>query len=177
MKEFWKDIEGFEGRYQISDSGEVKSLGRFVNGKNGSKRWIKETILKPCYDGNGYLQSSLRIDGKFMANKTHRIVAQTFIPNPDNLPQINHKNGNKEDCSVENLEWCTGEYNLKHAIETGLTDNVGIKNAAAKLTDSDVIKIKELKGKITHAKLAEMFNVTEPAIWKILNNRTWKHLI
>lgn len=101
--EVFKYIEGYEGLYQISNYGNVKSL------------WYgKERILKPSADGNGYLFVNLYKDAKRKHHQVHRLVAQAFIPNPDNLPQVNHKDECKINNSVENLEWCTCEYNLNY---------------------------------------------------------------
>ena len=98
--EIWKDIEGYDGMYQVSNLGRVKSF------KQG-----KERIMKPVYDTYGYLQVGLSKNGKQKFCSIHRLVAQAFIPNPDNLPEINHKDENKENNSVENLEWCDKKYN------------------------------------------------------------------
>lgn len=103
MKEVWKDIVGYEGKYQISNYGNVKSL----NYKNsGEKRKLK--LIK---DKNGYLTISLRKNGKLKICKAHRLVAQAFIPNPGNYPIINHKDENPSNNYVDNLEWCTYKYN------------------------------------------------------------------
>lgn len=106
VNEIWRDIEGFEGLYQVSNLGNVKSLG---NNKNK-----KEKILKPSKNIWGYLQVWLIKDGRRYAKTVHRLVAEAFIPNPDNLPEINHKSEDKTDNSVKNLEWCTHEYNMNY---------------------------------------------------------------
>ena len=94
MYEIWKDIEGYEGLYQISNKGRVKSLYK------GSER-----ILKPWINNVGYYYIALCNDSVSKKFSLHRLVAQAFIPNPDNLPEINHKDENKLNNSVENLEW------------------------------------------------------------------------
>ena len=94
MDEIWRDIEGYEGLYQISNKGNVKSL------YNGSER-----ILKPRDNGRGYYKIELYNDGVRKYFKLHRLVAQAFIPNPHNLPEINHRDENKKNNCVENLEW------------------------------------------------------------------------
>lgn len=103
MKEIWKDITGYEGLYQISSEGRVKSLNYNRTGK--------EKILKAILDKYGYCFVILCKNNKIKKYSIHRLVAQAFIPNPDNLPQVNHINENKTDNRVENLEWCTAEYN------------------------------------------------------------------
>ena len=104
MEEIWKDIEGYEGKYMVSNFGRVKSLkDRYGN--------YREKIFKPCNDGHGYYFVLLCSNGKPKPFKIHRLVAQTYIPNPDNLDQVNHKDENKQNNCVNNLEWCTCKYN------------------------------------------------------------------
>ena len=104
--EIWKDIDGFEGLYQISSCGRVKSLHYY--GGNRKK------TLKLQHDKDGYLVVGLRNGAIQVNRKVHRLVALAFIPNPDNLPQINHKDEDKENNLVENLEWCTNKYNVNY---------------------------------------------------------------
>lgn len=104
--EEWKDIEGFEGLYQISNEGRVKSLG------NNKSR--KEKILKCRKTKGGYLLAQLCNDGKRTFKLVHRLVAQTFIPNPNNLLEVNHKDECKTNNHVENLEWCDRSYNINY---------------------------------------------------------------
>lgn len=110
MKEVWKDIKGFEGIYQVSNLGKVRSLTRKVWNYTKPGR-----ILKPHFKNNGYLQISLS-DGENVSKHIyiHRLVAQAFIPNPNNLPQINHKDFNKQNNVVNNLEWVTTSENQLH---------------------------------------------------------------
>lgn len=117
--EEWRDVVGFEGLYQVSSSGRVKSLSKpTYNGKG----WYlsKEKILKPNILAKGYLQVDLKKNFQRNLLQVHRIVAMTFIPNPNGYPQINHINGNKQDNRVENLEWCNNSHNQLHAWRTGL---------------------------------------------------------
>jgi len=100
--EIWKDIEGYPN-YQVSNMGRVKSLNYLRTGK--------EKILKSCNNNKGYIYVNLYKEGKQKHYLIHRLVAQAFIPNPDNLPEVNHKNENPTDNRVENLEWCTSQYN------------------------------------------------------------------
>ena len=109
--ENWKDIENYEGLYQVSNLGRIKSLERDVYYSNGTVHHIKEKILVQRIEKNGYQIVSLYKNGKRKDMLAHRLVALAFIPNPANKPQINHKNEVKTDNFVENLEWCTASYN------------------------------------------------------------------
>ena len=116
MEEIWRDVKGYEGLYQVSNLGRVKSLERFIKtrkNKNGMNGYIhkQESIRIPTKDYKGYLRLNLCKEGKQKPFKVHRLVAQAFIPNPNNLPQVNHKDENKENNCITNLEWCTNEYN------------------------------------------------------------------
>lgn len=103
IEEVWKDINEFEGYYQVSNLGSIKSLFRYVKVKNGF-RSVPEKILTPKIDKDGYLRVVLQKDGKSRHFAVHRIVADAFVENPNNLPHINHKNENKKDNRMENLE-------------------------------------------------------------------------
>lgn len=121
MNEIWRDIKGYEGLYQVSNLGNVKSLKRVVPHKVNGSRTIPEKILKLSSDGSGYLYVSLSKDGKKKNPKVHRLVAESFIPNPNNLPQVNHIDEDKSNNRVDNLEWITSLDNLNHSnvIEKG----------------------------------------------------------
>ena len=105
-KEVWRDIEGYEGLYQVSNMRRVKSLNYRRSGK--------ERILKRLKNKWGYLFVHLQKDGKQKGCKLHRLVAQAFIPNPENLPEVNHKDEDKNNNTVDNLEWCTRKYNCNY---------------------------------------------------------------
>lgn len=120
--EIWKDIYGYEGLYQISNLGRVKSLSRLVkNGKNHYK-FATEKIRKVAINKkrNGYCEISLYKNNKEKRFKIHRLVAQAFIQNIFNKPEVNHIDGNKQNNKAENLEWVTSKENKKHAWENNL---------------------------------------------------------
>lgn len=115
MEEIWKDIPNFEGLYQVSNLGNVRVLDRYVNSaiRNNDKVKRKGKILKQ-YNKRGYLQVSLIKNYKRYYFTVHRLVAMAFLPNPDNLPQINHKDENPLNNNLSNLEWCTAKYNCNY---------------------------------------------------------------
>ena len=113
----WKDITNFEDFYQISADGMVKSLYRLVE-SNGHLCPVKERILKKYKGKGGYYCVHLHKDGKLYNLYIHRLVAEAFIPNPDNLPEVNHRNELKTDNRVENLEWCDRKYNSNYGTRT-----------------------------------------------------------
>lgn len=106
MEEIWKEIKGYPN-YQVSNMGRVKSLGK-------SKTWKTERIRKAKIGSNGYISIDLWKNGKEKRFSVHRLVAEAFIPNPNNLPQVNHKDENKQNNCAENLEWCSAEYNINY---------------------------------------------------------------
>ena len=114
MVEVFKDIIGYEGLYQVSNLGRVKSLERTRVGKDGCTCVVKEKILKSKKRRDGYYQIHLNKDSKVRTFYLHRLVALAFIPNPLGLPEVNHKNEDKSDCSVSNLEWCDRKANCNH---------------------------------------------------------------
>lgn len=111
MEEIWKDIHGYEGLYQVSNLGRVKSLPR---GKQWPYRQTHNNIRKPKLNKNGYLCVNLSKENNVQWFNVHRLVAMTFLPNPYNLPEVNHKDEGRIDNRVENLEWCTHQYNLTY---------------------------------------------------------------
>jgi hypothetical protein len=114
--EIWKPIKDYDDLYEVSNKGRIKSLIDFKFG-----RIIKrELILKNHTDIKGYLYCSLSKERKLKHHKVHRLVALNFIPNLENKPQVNHKDGNKKNNKIENLEWCTAKENVQHAFKTKL---------------------------------------------------------
>lgn len=176
MKEIWKDIQGFEGKYQISNFARVKSLSRAIKKTNGTIMTIKERILKTCYNPNGYEHAVLQNGKKTKHLSVHRLVALAFIPNPNNKPHINHKDGNKANNQIENLEWVTRSENEKHAHKIGLKDWRGEKASKSKLTKEQVLDIRNLEGKKTGREVAKLYNVNHSCIFAIWKRRTWSHV-
>lgn len=113
MVEIWVDITGYEGLYQISNLGRVKSLEKKAGLSNR-----KEKILKQHLDKDGYVKVYLCKNSKVRFLSVHRLIAEAFIPNPNDLPQINHKDENKQNNKIENLEWCSCKYNINYGTRT-----------------------------------------------------------
>lgn len=117
----WKDIKGYEGYYQVSDTGLVRSLDRYVTSSNGVTRLLRGNVMKQTLayaEGRGYTYYVVNLRKNCTANvsQVHRLVAEAFIPNIDNLPTVNHKDGNKANNNVSNLEWASYSENNTHAL-------------------------------------------------------------
>jgi len=176
-KEIWKDIVGYEGIYQISNLGRVKSLERFILRKTNIYSYIRERILKQNLNNWGYFLVNLYKDKKSKSIKVHRFVGFNFIPNPSNLPQINHIDGIKTNNKVENLEWSNKSMNQIHAYKTKLIKPTkGEKNGKSKLTNNDVINIRKRANDQTRVSLAIEYKVTQQNISAIIYRKIWKHI-
>jgi hypothetical protein len=176
MTEIWKDIKGYEGLYQVSNLGNVKSLS-YRNHTSFSER---ELILKPwCL--KGYKGISLTRNNKPRRRLLHRLVAQAFIPNPENKPEVNHKDFDHGNNYVENLEWMTHLENICHAAKGGrFPDRRGIKNCKVKLTEKQVHQIRSIwknhKSNNTQSDIGRMFNVSKNHVYNILVRKYWQHI-
>lgn len=142
--------------YIITKSGEV------INRKNGH-------VVKPQPNGKGYYRVSIGGKLRFV----HRLVAELYIPNPENKPQVNHKDGNKKNNTVDNLEWVDNQENRNHAVKNGL-HLCGERSPNSKLTEREVIEIREIGDSIPRKELAKMYRISYQSINDILSHRTWK---
>lgn len=149
----WKAIAGYEGYYEVSNTGLVRSLDRVIIDKNGVPHKRKGHLMRQTKtkgrDGNGYYVVNLRKNGETSVVCVHKIVAEAFIPNPQNLPTVNHKNGNKADNYDTNLEWASYGENNTHALKHGLRNPRG--NKVARYT-TDGVYIDEFKSGIFAAR-------------------------
>ena len=160
----WKQ---YYKNYYISDEGEVKNIN---TGR----------ILTPYITPQGYYRTNIRIEGKTKALFIHQAVAELFIPNPLNLPMVNHKDGIKTNNYASNLEWCDASYNTQHAIKYGLLKVNGEDNNISKLTEADVLYIRSHYIKYSSEwginALGKKFGVTGAQISRIVNRIDWKHI-
>lgn len=170
MEEIFVDIKGFEGLYQISNLGRVKSLSRpslpKVRAIPLPIRFIKVNISL-----SGYAICGLSKDGQSTMLFVHRLIALHFIPNPEEKPYVNHIDGVKSNYNIENLEWVTPKENAAHASRIGLLKR---KSATERLSFEIAEKIRVQKPYYTVSKLAEMYNVRPITIYNVLNYTTWK---
>lgn len=161
----WKKITGYEGLYEISSCGEVYSC-------------YKNKTLKPSKNKLGYLIVNLYRDGKYKSYYVHRLVAEAFITKPENQEsEVNHKDLDKTNNIVSNLEWVTHRDNLRHAVDSGVVMGCpGEKSHHAKLTNDEVIEIRNMfvSGVYKIATIADMFNVSYNVIYNIVMFQTYK---
>jgi len=176
MDEIWRDVKDYEGFYQISNLRRVLSLARYIFYKNGRKYYLKEHMMSQHLNA-GYYAVSVHKNGIRDELKIHRAIAEAFISNPLNLPEVNHKDGNKLNNEISNLEWCTSRENQLHAYKIKLRiPTFGQEGCNAKLNDIDVYLIKILLKYLTRKLISKMFNVSISTIDRISSGRTWLHI-
>jgi len=168
MEEVWKDVKGFEGLYQVSNIGNVKRL------KNENA--LLEKLVGRSIDRYGYVKRVLCKQGKMYDFTEHRLVAIAFIDNPEDKLTINHINGIKTDNRVENLEWNTNLENKQHAVNSGLTNLKGINHPRCKLSEKDVLEIREIGFTQTRTALSKKYGVSRNSILGIINRKNWNHI-
>lgn len=167
MTEVIKDIKGFEGRYTISNKGIVRSL---LTGK----------VMKPNITKSGYARVNLRYAHcrDYKSFLVHRLVAMNFLPNPNNYNEINHKDCNRLNNELSNLEWCDRFYNIRYAFRYGSASNLGTKNPNAKLNNDDISAIRALAntGRFYNTQIGKLFKVASTTIDAIVKGDHLKHL-
>jgi len=175
--EIWKPVEGLEDFYEVSNMGRWKILQREIKAGYGKTRVIKEKITCGIKRGR-YLKVSINTTGESKDIDLHIMVARAFIPNPENKPTVNHKKGIKTDNRASELEWATQSEQLFHSYEFKLRSANGEKNGRAKLTETQVVQIRNLfkTGQYTKTKLSKEFMVGLTTIRMIINKKNWKHV-
>ncbi len=171
MQEIWLDITGYEGLYQVSNYGHIKSLDRYVRCMNGT-RFIKGQSISPNFSGRyGYFD--LSVDGIGRTVHVHRLVALHFVQNPDNKSDVNHIDFDRRNNRADNLEWVTQKENIRHSVNSN-RNAFGSRHGAAKLTEQQVLEIR------SHGKgfmwLAKKYNTSYSNIKKIRAKKIWTHI-
>lgn len=174
MIEVWMPVVGYEGIYEVSNHGRIKSL-----------KFGKEKIRSLNLDGWGYFQVGLNRDGRERKMLVHRLVANAFLDNPEAFKQVNHIDGCKTNNDIRNLEWCDQSHNQKHAWETGLKKYVyyehvidSSRKSQAKLSEEQVKQIRhKFQNDVGIDDLKTLYGVSYTTIHSIVNNKSWKHLI
>lgn len=160
----FKKIENTD--YEINEQGIVQRI---------STKRIKKSFKRK----DGYIGIQLYINKDNLINyQLHRLIAIAFIPNPDNKKYINHKDSNRSNNNINNLEWVTFQENVKHGYQFGYASNKGSKNGFSKLNENQVLEIrkKRIEEKLTYQKLAELYNVSYACIAGIIQKTNWKHI-
>jgi hypothetical protein len=170
MKEIWKKIKKYPN-YMVSNYGRIKREPPYFISLSG--------LIKPQLTNNGRFRVPLCKNNKFKKFLVSRLVAQAFLPNLQNLPEVNHIDGNPKNNKVSNLEWCTRSYNMLHAFKIGLHSMPkGEKCAWSKLTNKSVLKIRKIysQGNISMKKLGTMFGITNETVHGIIHKKYWSHI-
>jgi hypothetical protein len=176
-QEEWRDVDWSDGIYQVSNLGRVRSKERVVIRSDGRNLTVRAKILRQNKN-QGYPSVKMMKNRIGTTVKVHRLIAKAFIPNPENKKNINHIDGSRDNNSISNLEWCTFSENTKHAYKTGaMTPKKGSENGYAKLTERDIMKIKEMLSSksVTHREIALKFNVARTTVTAINRNQNWNH--
>lgn len=181
--EEWRDIEGFEGYYQISSWGRARSLTRNIAFSDGRRGRTLEGGLKAICPRRSqhhrvvYSCFNMSKEGIQKTGHVHLLVAKAFLPNPLGLPEINHIDGDGQNNRVENLEWVTSGQNQLHAYRTGLhKPKSGELHGKSKLTEVQVLDILSSLGSLSQSVVAKRYNVSRQTIHRIFHGKAWNHL-
>lgn len=171
IEEIWLPLVGYEIYYEVSNLGRIRSFDREVNTKNNSTQIRQGKVLKQYLTHNGYLRVVVTKGNKRKSNPVHRLIANTFIPNPENKPEINHKDGYKTNNVITNLEWVTRKENMIHAVNTGL---VIAPKAVRKLTPEIIKHAKELREEgRSYKNIGLIYGVSKQTMNRAINNKTY----
>jgi predicted XRE-type DNA-binding protein len=174
--EEWKPIKGYDGLYEVSNNGRVRSYNKygFKHEKMDNPRIIKQKMSNA-----GYLRVLLSFRGVYKNHSVHRLVASVFVENLNNKKYVNHLNGIKTDNKALNLEWCTRSENQYHAYENGLQKiTYGEDSPNSKLNNDIINEIRQKweTGKYSQSQIGKMFNTHQSQISRIINGKTWSHI-
>jgi hypothetical protein len=178
VNEEWRAVEGFPN-YQVSNFGGVRSIDHVGKTKAGGLRLFHGKQLKPASDGNGYLQVTVSNEQRAITKKVHSLVARAFLGMRPPGKEINHKDGNKDNCRAANLEWVTASENIKHAFANGLSHaHKGEAHWAAKLTaiQVDEIRRRYANGNISQRNLGTEYGISQSHIHLIVTRKLWPHV-
>ena len=172
MNEIWKQVVGYEGLYEVSNLGKIKSF------------YISKNILKNCAERDGYFVIGLNKKKKRKQFKVHRLVAQAFIPNLENKPCVNHIDNNPQNNNIFNLEWCTYKENTQHSLKQGRMvdmakirgETLGSKNPRALINEKQVLEIRSLVSKMKQKDIANLFLLKIKTVSAIIRRQNWKHI-
>jgi len=162
----WLPVVGYEGIYEVSDKGDIKSIARKIIIGNGNCSFLPEKIMKQKSERNGYRRIKLCNNGNFKTLLVHRIVASSFLKNPEIKKTVNHKNGIRHDNRIENLEWTTNSENQIHSFKNGRVHIVKKRLSTEQI--KEVIKF--INNGLSQAKIAKMYSVSQPTISNYLKN-------
>lgn len=179
--EIWRDVVGYVGLYKVSNLGKIKSLDRSAyrlgKTKTGFRVELKGKILRQKLN-HGYCHVNLYLEGERTTLKVHRLVAEAFIKNPLNKPNVNHKDRNKINNKKGNLEWCTQLENIKHSRKLGSYKHLDESNPLAKLTEDEVHTICNMldNSEGSYREIAALFKVGYQAVKNIDTGFTWSRI-
>lgn len=175
--EIWKEVFGYNGIYFVSNTGLVKSIDHHPHGRKGNGKQTGR-ILKQHKCCKGYLRVSLSMNKTRFSTGAHRLVAIAFIPNVENLPQVNHIDGIKSNNNASNLEWCNNSENQIHAVKNGLVKhNKCEKHHMSKLSDKQVCEARKMHHEgVRNIELSRIFNISAAAMSSILRKKTYINL-
>lgn len=183
-EEIWVPVVGYEGIYEVSNLGRIKALQITLPHYKSGTMIRKEKFLKP-WDKDGYRIVGLSKNRQMRTYSVHRVVAIAFMPNLNNLPEVNHIDADKSNNKVSNLEWCDRLYNSRHAAENGLMNPIkGENHWNTKLTELDVFKMRHLyesnppsyRKPYSCDKLGKLFGVSKTVVAKIIKRTSWTHI-
>ncbi len=176
MVEEWRSVKGYEGYYEVSNFGQVRSIDRLVDGRKNVKMLFKGKLLKQLKNHKGYFYVPLTMNSKKKGITVHRLVAKAFIES-NGKQQVNHKDSNKENNNVSNLEWCTNAENQIHANLTGRLKKWGVAfypKKARKINMEIAREIRKMaKNNIPQRKIANLFKISQASVSCVISNKTY----